>query len=105
MLLVYFLCDKSNNYIKIGYTKRDALIRKKELSTGNPDKTFILGFVQNGTRELELELHKQFNYAKVQGEWFRAISPILNYINLNSDMMAEVAMENEKVYVYKKMKC
>lgn len=105
MLLVYFLCDKSNNYIKIGYTKRDVLTRKKELSTGNPNQIFIIGFVQNGTRELELELHKKFNYAKVQGEWFRAISPILDYINSNSDMMAEVENVDGKLYVYKKMKC
>ena len=75
------------------------------MSTGNPNKIFIIGFVQSGTRELELKLHKNFKYAKVSGEWFKINEPLLSYINATSDMMAEVAVENGKLYVYKKMKC
>lgn len=105
MLLVYFLCDRNNNCIKIGYTKRDIVTRKNELSTGNPNKIFIIGFVQAGTRSLELELHKKFKYARVSGEWFKINEPLLSYINSKSDIMAEVENIDGKLYVYKKMKC
>ena len=81
------------------------LTRKKELSTGNPNQIFIIGFIRSGTRGLENQLHKQYEYAKVKGEWFKPCASLLDYINNTSDMMAEVTIENGTIYVLKKMKC
>ena len=81
--MVYFITD--SNYIKIGYTKNDVKKRLKQLQTSNPNKLFLLGYIE-GDKEIEKKLHKKF-YASIirhNGEWFSPTQDLLDYINTNN---------------------
>jgi len=100
MILVYFIAN-SDGFIKIGYTK-NIKQRIQTLKTGSSSSMYLCGYINLGTYELEQQLHKKFHCK--QGEWFYP-NGLVDYINLNSDMMAEVENVDGKIYVYKKMKC
>jgi len=74
----------------------------KELNTGNVKQIYLCGFISSGTYELEQQLHKKFEYARKKGEWYNS-TLLIDYINANSDMMAEIENIDGKLYIYKKM--
>ena len=76
--LVYVIKMGDTDYYKIGLTK-DINKRIAQLQTGNPltltvVTTFNFNNVYNSTtvsRGIEHEFHKQFEYCKCIGEWFK----------------------------------
>ena len=76
----------------------------QSLKTGSSSEIYLCGYIFNGTYELEQKIHQKFKYAKIRGEWFKPFPCLIDYINTHNDMLVEIAMENEKLYVYKKMK-
>lgn len=66
---------------------------------------YLCGYITNGTYELEQQLHKKFEYAKKNREWFNASPLLISYINSTSDMMAEIEKIGNTIYVYKKISC
>lgn len=81
--MIYFITD--SNYIKIGYTKNDVKKRLKQLQTSNPNRLFLLGYI-DGDKKREKELHKKFfsSIARINGEWFSPTQDLLDYINDNN---------------------
>ena len=57
----------------------------KSLQTSSPAKLELLKFIsvqgKDKAQELELSLHKQFDDLRITGEWFRAESGLVDYIN------------------------
>jgi len=57
----------------------------KSLQTSSPAKLELLKSIsvqgKNKAQEQELSLHKQFDDLRINGEWFRAESRLVNYIN------------------------
>lgn len=81
--MVYFITD--NRYIKIGYTKNNVNKRLKQLQTSNPNRLFLLGYIE-GDKDTEKMLHKKFfsSLSRMNGEWFSPSQDILDYINDNN---------------------
>lgn len=81
---IYFIFNEDSNAIKIGRTKNiDS--RMKSLQTSSPAKLELLKSIsvqgQDKAQEQELSLHKQFEDLRIAGEWFRAESGLVDYIN------------------------
>jgi len=77
---VYFI--SSNDYVKIGITKRNVHCRLQALQTGNPSPMTISGYYYtNNYRDVEKHLHEIYSKSKVQGEWFD-VSPSEAYRTL-----------------------
>jgi hypothetical protein len=69
---VYFICaprSSGREAVKIGYSKFYPQKRLTDLQTGNPEKLELMGFFR-GTRNLELQMHRQFCKHRISGEWF-----------------------------------
>ena len=81
--MIYFITD--GNCIKIGYTKNDVRKRLKQLQTSNPNRLFLLGYVE-GDKNDEKMLHKKFSSSivRINGEWFSPTQDLLDFINDNS---------------------
>ncbi len=75
--MIYFIKSETLGLIKIGYCREGRLIsRYNGLRTSSPDKLTILGFIRDKDINCERELHYQFNYLRVRGEWFSRIAEI-----------------------------
>ena len=104
--MIYFISDGGKN-IKIGYTKNDPYKRLKQLSTGSSSPLYLLGFIRDGDKRLEKELHNRFK--RVNLEWFDGNDTnLLDYINKYNDMQ-QVYVDwldesKSKLVVYKTMK-
>lgn len=57
--------------VKIGFTCRSPEKRLGQLQTGQSAVMSLIA-LQDGTREDEQRLHRQFRHARVRGEWFDA---------------------------------
>jgi len=77
--VIYFIqaCG-GDNLIKIGVSRAPAT-RFSSLLTASPVELELL-LVMPGTRRQEQDLHRRFAHARVRGEWFRPIQPLLDYI-------------------------
>jgi hypothetical protein len=80
---VYFVacaepdCRKVHPFIKIGQTMRLAE-RLAALQTGSPVELCVVGYIKTeNPRELESYFHKNFNKARIYGEWFRVSSGMI----------------------------
>lgn len=98
--MVYFLSDGVN--VKIGYTNRNINKRIKELSTGSSSLLYLLGYIKNGDKNLETQLHRKFK--QVNLEWFEANDSLLQYLNDNNDLEVYVDWLDNKLMAYKKMR-
>ncbi len=70
---VYFLGEAENNCspIKIGMTRGNIELRKRNLQTGNPLKLLLLGWIETPEAiQLEKQIHKRFEATRGRGEWF-----------------------------------
>lgn len=81
---VYFISNADSQAIKIGIAK-NVERRLKSLQTASPAKLQVLKALQvNGLKaaqKLERALHQQFRHLRLSGEWFRADSELVKYIN------------------------
>ena len=55
--------------MKIGFTRVPGNRRFRQLKTGNPKPTVLLGMI-DGSRAVEKEIHDHFHHARIRGEWF-----------------------------------
>lgn len=61
----YLIKDSSNGLYKIGYSS-EPYFREKTLQSEKP----IIKMVKVWDKDIESELHKEFNHVRVRGEWF-----------------------------------
>lgn len=80
---VYFVLNTDSNAIKIGKAK-DLNNRINSLQTVSPAKLQLLKAIQvTGEKEagqLEFSLHRKFAHLRITGEWFKAESELLDYL-------------------------
>ncbi|MEM9220491.1 MAG: GIY-YIG nuclease family protein [Cyanobacteria bacterium P01_F01_bin.150] len=80
---VYFILNSDSSAIKIGMAK-NLERRLKSLQTSSPAKLELIRSVQVSSqgeaRELEKLLHQKFEHIRITGEWFRAESELIHYI-------------------------
>ena len=81
--MIYFIKNKADAVIKIGYSK-NAKKRLANLQTANPHELVLLGTIQGGL-EHEAALHERFARSMLQGEWFRG--------DILGEVMAIIAKE------------
>lgn len=74
--VVYFVQSAIGGPIKIGQSL-DPQSRLKELQTGSPFELRLLAVTSNYT---ESELHSQFSFARLHGEWFEPVCELLDLI-------------------------
>lgn len=79
---VYFLCSACKRYVKIGYSTNPEL-RRRQLATGNPEHSFLLGSLPSG-RIGETLLHMQFADLRVTypKEWFELKGQLSAYLEM-----------------------
>lgn len=100
---VYFLTDTKN--VKIGFTGGDVYKRLKQLNTGSPLQLYILGWIE-GDLQTEKELHMKFSHLRLKqnGEWFKANSDLIDYINqVNEKPNTYVDFSDEKLMTFLKI--
>lgn len=80
---VYFILNQDSRAIKIGRA-RDIDRRIKSLQTASPAQLKLIKTIQvHGSKEVhakERELHKKFKHLHINGEWFRADSDLLKFL-------------------------
>jgi len=70
---LYAIADHSNQLIKLGYAK-DPQKRCLQLQTGNPNVLSVIWAVPVDhvkARLVEQKVHKEYNYKRSRGEWFK----------------------------------
>ena len=78
--IVYFILDTYSNSVKIGYTTIKGLSKRLEtLQIGTPYELRLLGALW-GDRLTEKQIHKQFNYSHIRGEWFNYSKELEDFI-------------------------
>lgn len=86
MYNVYIISSEINNkkLYKIGYTKREVYKRIKEFKTGNASEFEIVDtFSSKWGTKIERNLHRYFEYSKINGEWFDlTIDQVKNFKNI-----------------------
>jgi len=78
---------KADNRVKIGFTSAPES-RIRDLQVSNPAVLEVL-LVVNGNRDLEQQLHREFQYYRIRGEWFEYCQPI-------KDLIANSAEDDRK---------
>jgi hypothetical protein len=78
--MIYFVQADIVGHIKIGFHGgTDVNDRIRELQTGCPSKLIVLGTLPGGL-ETEADLHRQFAFAHLHGEWFKPVPELLAFI-------------------------
>ena len=67
--MIYFILDPAAAAVKIGFTRSPGNRRFKQLKTGNPKPTVLLGMIP-GSKTVEREIHDHFQPQRLRGEWF-----------------------------------
>ena len=75
---VYFIFNKKENAIKIGYSVQP-IFRVNQIQTCS-SADLILMAVQSGEQKLEKRIHKKFEAFRLRGEWFYPDESLLKYI-------------------------
>lgn len=78
-MTIYYIQPQNGGLVKIGFTSKKVEMRIAELQTGCPDRLVLLG-QESGDERKESELHTQFNYLRVCGEWFRPSIELMRHI-------------------------
>lgn len=78
-MAVYFI--RSTQGIKVGYSE-DVHARLRQLQTANANRLRVLAILPNADRSVEQEFHRLFAAWRLEGEWFKAVSPVLRTIEL-----------------------
>jgi hypothetical protein len=78
---VYFI--RCHQFVKIGQAG-DVVNRYRQIKTSNPFHVVPLGFVpeptSNGLDKLEFDLHCKFGSLHHRGEWFKFVSPLVEFV-------------------------
>jgi hypothetical protein len=78
---VYFIqqrCECESAPIKIGVAK-DPFARLASLQTGSPHQLEIVGLI-DGDWAVEKEMHRRFADARMEGEWFRPSTALVEFV-------------------------
>jgi excisionase family DNA binding protein len=79
--LIYFIQAEEIGHIKIGFTgDEDSAERLRALQTGSPVRLQLLGEIPGDELD-ERTIHQKFAAARVNGEWFRAIPQLRQFIS------------------------
>jgi len=81
--VIYFVIDKVNKAVKIGYTKWGAEERISSLQSGNPNELILIG-VMSGDVNKETEIHQKFNHLRIRREWFYFTDEVASFLLENS---------------------
>jgi hypothetical protein len=81
---VYFAQRGEDGPIKIGMSKHP-ISRVKDLGAASAEGLRLLGVVPGGRRQ-EVELHTMFSGARLNGEWFRPVLHLKDYIATHASM-------------------
>ena len=80
---VYLITMEPDEYVKIGFTRRDPNARLNALQTGCPQPLHLRAFFP-ASQEEEKRLHAVFGELRYQGEWFyneRKLSDFVAYLD------------------------
>jgi hypothetical protein len=77
--VIYFMQARMLGLIKIGCSGASLKTRQEMLQTGCPVPLDLLG-VMPGDKDIESSLHRRFAFANEQGEWFRPVPELLQFI-------------------------
>lgn len=81
---MYIYAIGTDNRQKIGFSK-DPAGRLKQLQTGNAEELHLHGSIEvseDRVKMLERFLHKDLNYKRVKGEWFKLSKvEVLDYLS------------------------
>lgn len=81
--MIYFILDTGTRNIKIGYSREEPKKRLQSCQTGNPNKLYLIGYIDGDTKK-ETLLHNKFNNFKTNSggtEWFSlSVKEIINLI-------------------------
>ena len=75
---VYFLNAPLSSLVKIGVAT-SPISRLREIQHMSPEPLFLIGSTSGG-QPREQELHRMFGSIRSHGEWFRATSDLLDFI-------------------------
>ena len=76
---VYFVREEGSGAIKIGTSVR-VRDRFNMIKSDNPNEVVLLAQIHGG-RRVESILHTQFEYARIRGEWFRPVDPLVTFVS------------------------
>jgi len=80
--MIYFIENKDDNVVKIGYTQKAPDKRLRQLQTSNHKKLEIT-YTINGDISKEKGLHRKFNKYRLSGEWFSLSEEIKIFMRTN----------------------
>ena len=75
---VYFLLGAKSKRLKIGHSFQVSS-RVKTLQASSPEELALLKTIP-GSKQLEAKLHEKFAHLRLHGEWFKADTEIMKYI-------------------------
>lgn len=78
-MFIYFIQSVNGGPIKIGKADNPQ-VRLKMLQSANPETLDIIGLAQGGVVQ-ERMLHKHFDNARIQGEWFNPSLELLAFVS------------------------
>lgn len=80
--MIYFICDRARNLVKIGYTRDRVSLEKrlKAFATGNAADLDLL-HLQEGDRFSEARIHRNFANLRDRNEWFRNTGALRKYLD------------------------
>lgn len=73
--VVYFITAGDEGPIKIGFASR-LRNRLHGLQTGNHERLKVLGWISQGTKEIESGLHRSLYRYRVRGDWFESCDEV-----------------------------
>lgn len=90
---IYLARQSNSDMYKIGISKKDPLLRLKELQTGNAiPLELVQQFETKHSFKMETALHSEFQSKRLEGEWFiLSESDIKNFLLLCEEK--EVTMD------------
>jgi len=82
--MLYFLQAKSSKLVKIGHAKQ---VRKRvnNIQVASPEPLELLGVCEGGPDD-EARLHQKWAKSRVNGEWFRPVKSLMNFIESNTSL-------------------
>lgn len=101
MGIVYLINNDGTDQYKIGMTSRNIEKRFQELKTGNPNLVLKETYSSENFIKIETLLHRQFEFKKIEGEWFQLDESVVNeFVEscIKLDLRIERLKEN---YFYK----
>lgn len=78
--MIYFIGNKQENIVKIGYTQNSIQQRFNTIQANSPYKMEVFGIVE-GMKNIEKYIHNKFNFLHIRGEWFRISQELLQWID------------------------